>query len=184
MLCRRFFACDDGSEDGSRAHLSFCFGFRAFPFDRPRWSASGPGARSTACGKNSPKAPDTVPVPAAPVSKHYPILVIAHGNEPVWSLRLGMKGPERLDRANYPPSCWTRAKLRPMIPGKPGRTMRKTRPRRGCERETLSGSVFGRGGGDQVHLRVVVDHAQIGTLNGCGQSMPEQFPEFRKKNQL
>jgi hypothetical protein len=29
-----------------------------------------------------------------------------------------------------------------------------------------------------------VDHAQIGTLNGCGQSMPELFPEFRKKNQL
>ena len=36
-------------------------------------------------------------------TKHYPILVIAHGNEPFWSLRLGMKGPERLDRVSYPP---------------------------------------------------------------------------------
>src|SRR3974377_350166 len=46
------------------------------------------------------RAPEAVP---APTSKHYPILIIAHGTDPFWSLRLGMKGPERLDRGGYPP---------------------------------------------------------------------------------
>jgi len=55
-----------------------------------------PSAKTPATGTQSDEVP-------SPVSKHYPILVIAHGNEPVWTLRLGMKGPERLDRANYPP---------------------------------------------------------------------------------
>jgi hypothetical protein len=33
-------------------------------------------------------------------------------------------------------------------------------------------------------FKVSVEHTQIGTLNGCGVSSPEKFPEFRKKNQL
>ena len=50
------------------------------------------------------QTPDAPPAVAGPQqTKHYPILVIAHGNEPFWNLRLGMKGPERLDRAGYPP---------------------------------------------------------------------------------
>ena len=31
---------------------------------------------------------------------------------------------------------------------------------------------------------VIVNHAQIGALKGCGVSSPDKFPEFRKKNQL
>ena len=41
--------------------------------------------------------------PAAPQSTHYPILLLAFGNNPDWSLRIGLKGPERLDRPSYPP---------------------------------------------------------------------------------
>src|SRR5258708_11500465 len=41
--------------------------------------------------------------PPAPQSKHYPILILAFGNDPNWSLRIGQKGPERLDRPGYPP---------------------------------------------------------------------------------
>ena len=41
--------------------------------------------------------------PSAPQSTHYPILLLAFGNNPDWSLRIGLKGPERLDRPNYPP---------------------------------------------------------------------------------
>jgi len=41
--------------------------------------------------------------PAAPQSTHYPILILAFGNDPNWSLRIGQKGPERLDRPGYPP---------------------------------------------------------------------------------
>src|SRR5258708_28073339 len=43
------------------------------------------------------------PAPAAPQSKHFPILLIASGVEPSWSIRIGMKGAERLERAGYPP---------------------------------------------------------------------------------
>ena len=60
-----------------------------------RQAAQKPAAKPPAVS-----AQEAIP---APTSKHYPILIIAHGNEPSWSLRLGMKGPERLDRLNYPP---------------------------------------------------------------------------------
>src|SRR5262245_26325768 len=45
----------------------------------------------------------TPPSPPAPQSKHYPILLIASGTEPFWSVRIGMKGAERLERTGYPP---------------------------------------------------------------------------------
>ena len=135
--------------------------------------------------KTPPKTPDTVPAPAAPVSKHYPILVIAHGNEPVWSLRLGMKGPERLDRANYPPLVLDPGETSADDPGKAW-TYHAKDEATGAD---VSVKLFREACSDAVAeikytFRVVVDHAQIGTLNGCGQSMPELFPEFRKKNQL
>ena len=40
---------------------------------------------------------------AAPHSTHYPILLLGFGNQPNWNLRIGLKGPERLDRDGYPP---------------------------------------------------------------------------------
>src|SRR5260370_27645543 len=66
------------------------------------------------CAQSTATKPTQKPIPKTPVAppaelsgpqqtKHYPILVIAHGNEPFWSLRLGMKGPQRLDRVGYPP---------------------------------------------------------------------------------
>ena len=55
----------------------------------------------------SPQPPAQVPkpaqAPASPQSTHYPILLLGHGSDPVWSVLIGQKGPERLDRANYPP---------------------------------------------------------------------------------
>src|SRR5215469_2447756 len=54
---------------------------------------------------------------ASPVSRHYPILIVAHGNNPAWSLRLGMKGPERLDRAGYPPIILDPADITNDAPG-------------------------------------------------------------------
>jgi uncharacterized membrane protein len=118
-------------------------------------------------------------------TKHYPILVIAHGNEPVWSLRLGMKGPERLDRAGYPPivlepsdvsrddsgAFWTyHAK-----DAATGALLSVKLVREPCS-DGMSET--------QYTFKVIVEHAQIGALNGCGQSAPDKFPEFHKKNQL
>lgn len=135
--------------------------------------------------KTLPKAPDKVPAPAAPVSKHYPILVIAHGSEPAWSLRLGMKGPERLDRANYPPIVLEPGETSADDPGKAW-TYHAKDTATGAD---VSVKLFREACSDaaaefKYTFRVVVNHVQIGMLNGCGQSLPEQFPEFRKKNQL
>src|SRR5579859_4838653 len=41
--------------------------------------------------------------PAAPQSTHFPILLLVVGNDQSWSLRIGQKGPERMDRNGYPP---------------------------------------------------------------------------------
>src|SRR5260370_23070249 len=52
----------------------------------------------------NPPPPKKLPAgPPSPQSKHYPILLLAFGNAPTWSLRIGQKGPERLDRPGYPP---------------------------------------------------------------------------------
>ena len=58
-------------------------------------------APTTAPSQSNQKKP--VPSPPAPQSKHYPILLIASGTEPFWSLRIGMKGAERFERVGYPP---------------------------------------------------------------------------------
>src|SRR5260370_37854623 len=52
----------------------------------------------------TPPPPKKLPAgPPAPQSTHYPILILAFGNNPNWSLRIGQKGPERMDRPGYPP---------------------------------------------------------------------------------
>lgn len=127
----------------------------------------------------------TEAAPPSPVSKHYPILVIAHGNELAWSLRLGMKGPERLDRTNYPPIVLEPGEVSSDDPGKAWTYHAKDTAtgadvtvRLFREECTDTAADF------KYTFRVAVEHAQIGTLNGCGQSTPDKFPEFRKKNQL
>src|ERR1700681_2134657 len=49
------------------------------------------------------EVPKPAPAPASPQSTHYPILLLGHRSDPVWSVLIGQKGPERFDRANYPP---------------------------------------------------------------------------------
>ncbi len=155
-------------------------------------ATSGFGLAQTPTQKPAAKPPARTPPSAAQQTvegpqqtKHYPILVIAHGNEPFWSLRLGMKGPERLDRLGYPPivlepsdvvrdesgTFWTyHAK-----DGATGALLSVKLVREPCS-DTM--------GETKYTFKVIVDHAQIGTLSGCGQSAPDKFPEFRKKNQL
>jgi hypothetical protein len=96
-----------------------------------------------------------------------------------------MKGPERLDRVNYPPivlepgevtsdqasGTWT-YNANDSATGAPIAVKLTREP---CS-DNLSDIKY--------TFRVEVQHAQIGSLNGCGQSAPEKFPEFRKKNQI
>jgi uncharacterized membrane protein len=132
------------------------------------------------------QTPDAQPAVAGPQqTKHYPILVIAHGNEPFWSLRLGMKGPERLDRAGYPPIVLEPSDVARDESG----TFWTYHAKDAATGALLSVKLVREPCSDgmsetQYTFKVIVDHPQIGTLNGCGQSAPDKFPEFRKKNQL
>ena len=62
--------------------------------------ASAPGQKSQAPSAKPGASQSKTPMgPPVSQSRHYPILLIAQGSDPSWSLRLGMKGPERLERA-------------------------------------------------------------------------------------
>ncbi len=147
----------------------------------PQTPAQSPAAKTPA----KPGAPAATAPVASPVSRHYPILILAHGNAPVWALRLGMKGPERLDRAGYPPIVLDPAEITADEAGAAwtyhakddvtGADVAVKLSREPCS-DNLSDTKF--------TFKAIVQHAQIGTLTGCGQSAPDKFPEFRKKNQL
>lgn len=135
--------------------------------------------------KPSPQAADKKPQvgPAAPQSRHFPILLILSGTDPVWSARIGMKGPELLERQGYPP-----------ITLEPGEVSQDPAPMTWTyhAKDTATGADV------QVHMvrepcmvgltdtkytfRAELDHAQIGTLKGCARIAPDQFPEFKQKN--
>jgi uncharacterized membrane protein len=147
-------------------------------------SAQTPAQKPT---PNSPAktAPSANPPIASPVSRHYPILILAHGNEPIWSLRLGMKGPERLDRVGYPPIVLDPAEIAPDEPGVSWIYHAKDTVTGADVAVELSREACSDGMGDiKYTFKVELQHTQIGILNGCGQSAPEKFPEFRKKNGL
>lgn len=129
-----------------------------------------------------PQTEETIP---SPVSHHYPILVLAHGAEPSWSLRLGMKGPERLDRAGYPPIILDPSEIIAEDSGNSW-TYNAKDDATGVivsvrlVREPCSDSMSD----TKYTFSVIVNHAQIGQLKGCGLSAPDKFPEFLKKNQI
>ncbi len=130
------------------------------------------------------KKPAATPAaPPAPVSKHYPILLIASGSEPGWSARIGMKGIERLERKGYPPIILEPGDISAEDSGTAWNyrakdtatdavvTLRLTRET--CTDLTPE---------TKYSFRAVVTHAQIGELNGCAKIAAEQFPEFKQKN--
>ena len=61
--------------------------------------AQAPPATKKPAGNASP----AIPVPNAPQSTHYPILLLAFGTSPTWDVRIGPKGPELFERQGYPP---------------------------------------------------------------------------------
>src|SRR5690349_18143265 len=80
--------------------VALCYSF-SFPASAQAPAASG---KQQAPHTKPPQAKNPVGPPVTVSQpRHYPILLIAQGTDPVWNLRLGMKGPERLERAGYPP---------------------------------------------------------------------------------
>ncbi len=129
--------------------------------------------------------------PPAPQSTHYPILLLAVGNNPIWSLRIGQKGPERLDRTGYPP-----------IPLEPAEVTHEA----AADSWTYHAKDSATGAAVAVHLtreacndatndtlnpapppaikysfRASVDHAQIGSLAGCARIAAELFPKINNQ---
>jgi uncharacterized membrane protein len=145
-------------------------------------------------GQARPPQPTKKQPAGPPVSQstHYPILLLAFGNNPDWSLRIGLKGPERLDRPNYPP-----------IPLEPATVV----PEAAADSWTYQAKDSATGAAVSVHLarevctdvvsdptaapgpstgkytfRVSVDHSQLGSMKGCARIAAELFPKIN--NQL
>lgn len=130
--------------------------------------------------------------PPAPQSKHYPILLLAFGNSPNWSVRIGLKGPERLDRPGYPPiplepaevtneaipDTWTyRAK-----DSATGAAVTVHLSRQACTdaaNDTLTATPPL---GGKYSFRASVEHAQLGSMNpGCARIATELFPKINNQ---
>jgi uncharacterized membrane protein len=142
-------------------------------------------------GQNPPPAKKLPAGPAAPQSTHYPILLLVFGNDPNWSIRIGLKGPERVDRPGYPP-----------IPLEPAEVTHEA----GADSWTYHAKDSATGAALTVHLsreactdasndtltpapppsgkysfRASVDHAQIGALKGCARIAAELFPKINNQ---
>ena len=138
-------------------------------------------AKPSAASQQKKQPP--VAAPAAPQSKHYPILLIASGTEPVWSLRIGMKGAERLERAGYPPIQLDPGPIEQdgtaeawLYRAKDSATQADVTVR--VSREACSDMMSD----TKYPFRVAVTHTQIGQFQGCAKIAPDQFPEFKQKN--
>lgn len=126
--------------------------------------------------------------PPAPQSTHFPILLLLQAPDDSWSLRIGQKGPERMDRSGYPP-----------IPLEPAEVSREGNVDAWIYRakDAQTGAAVAvhiarqpcpeAPGADAVAkakfvFTASVEHAQIGALQGCGRIAAELFP--RINNQL
>ncbi len=130
--------------------------------------------------------------PPAPQSTHYPILLLAFGNSPDWSLRIGLKGPERLDRPNYPPiplepaavthesaaDSWT-YQAKDAATGAP---VSVHLAREACTEAVSDPAAPPGPSTGKYTFRVSVDHAQLGSMKGCARIAAELFPKIN--NQL
>ena len=149
-------------------------------------SAVSPAFSQTPPAKPAPTPSNQkkpAPSPPAPQSKHYPILLIASGTEPFWSLRIGMKGAERLERVGYPPIPLDPVSIEQegateawLYHAKDTATQVDVTVR--VSREACSDNMSD----SKYSFRVLVTHAQIGELHGCAKIAPDQFPEFKQKN--
>ncbi len=148
-------------------------------------STSQSQAKKPANPPANAQAPATAP--NAPQSTHYPILLLAfgppEGTQPAWSIRIGIKGPERMDRPNYPPVT-----LEPIDVTREGAndewTYRAKDSATGADvtvhlaRDPCSPADSN---GAKYTFRVVAQHAQIGTLNGCARIAAELFPKINNQ---
>jgi uncharacterized membrane protein len=157
------------------------------------------------CSAQAPPAqPPKKPMvgPPSPQSTHYPILLLAFGNDPSWSLRIGQKGPERLDRPGYPPIPLDAAEVTHeaadswIYHAKDSATGAAVAVH--LARESCSVAVAASSSASPAEavtaspsappspaakysFTASVDHAQLGTLQGCGRIAAELFPKINNQ---
>jgi hypothetical protein len=120
--------------------------------------------------------------PAAPQSTHYPILLLVQGNDQSWNLRIGLRGPERLDRTGYPP-----IPLEPAEVTREGTTDSWTYRAKDSQtgaavsvhltREPCSDSATA----SKFAFTASMEHAQIGSALGCARVATELFPKINNQ---
>lgn len=144
----------------------------------PRAPAQQPAAPSS----QPPQAKTPAAAAPGPQSTHYPILLLVQGQDQSWSLRIGLRGPERLDRKEYPP-----------IPLEPADVARD----RAADSWTYHAKDSQTGAAVSVHLirepcsdpagttkfafSATVEHAQIGSAEGCARVATELFPKINNQ---
>jgi uncharacterized membrane protein len=121
--------------------------------------------------------------PAAPQSTHYPILLLAFGNDPSWSLRIGQKGPERLDRQGYPPITLDPAEVTHETAADSWTYHAKDSATGASVAAHINREPCSAGNSDTKYsFRAVVEHAQIGALIGCARIAAELFPKITNQS--
>jgi uncharacterized membrane protein len=166
------------------AGISSLFG-QAKPVPIPPQSAAQKPAAGATGGQK------TAVGPPSPQSKHYPILLLAFGNAPNWSLRIGQKGPERFDREGYPPiplesvevthegavDTWT-YHAKDSATGAPV----AIRVSRGsCTDAASDGISLTKPAGGKFPFSASVEHAQTGAVKGCARIAAELFPRINNQ---
>jgi uncharacterized membrane protein len=141
-------------------------------------------AQAPAPTKKPPAVPVAPTAPASPQSKHFPILLLASGNNPAWSVRVGQKGPERLDRPGYPPITLEPADVTHQSSGdawvyhakdtQTGVSLSVHVSREACS-DGMSATKY--------TFRAVVEDPQLGTMNGCARVAAELFPRITNQTE-
>jgi len=139
--------------------------------------AGFPAEAQAPSATKKPAAPATAP--SSPQSKHFPILLLASGNNPAWSLRIGQKGPERLDRPGYPPILLEPADVVHEASGEAW-TYHAKDTQTGVAiaahiaREACSDGMSA----TKYTFRAAVEDPQLGTMSGCARIAAELFPRI------
>ena len=139
----------------------------------------------TAAGQAQPQTARSPVGPPAPqsTSTHHPILLIVTGINPGWSARIGLKGPDRLERTGYPPIVLEPEEINQEAATNSWTYLAKDAATGAELALHLIRADCSDGATDTKYtFGVVVDHAQIGQLKGCARIAPDQFPEFKQKN--
>lgn len=113
--------------------------------------------------------------PAAPQSRHFPVLLLAVGMNPSWNLRIGPNGPERLDRPGYPPIPLEPAEVTQEAPNA-WVYHAKDLGTGAVVSVLLSRDACSDGSATKYSFRAIAQHAQLGTLSGCARIAAELFP--------